>query len=82
MNTYIIQVRQRGRAQEESKIYLMGPGQAHRSSLVYNLCCCLILVVCVIETYQLTKPCLFFIFLIQGKSRVVCENFQCILPCQ
>lgn len=60
INTYIIQVRQRGCAQEESKIYLTGPGQAHRSSLVYNLCCCLILVVCVIEMYQLMKPSFYF----------------------
>lgn len=48
----------------------MGPGQAHRSSLVYNLCCCLILVVCVIETYQLTKPSLTFF-----KYRVKAEWF-------
>lgn len=46
MKTYIIQVRQWWFAQEESKIYLASPGQAHSSLLIYNLCSCLILVVC------------------------------------
>lgn len=46
MKTYIVQIRQRWFAQEESKIHLVTPGQAHCSSLVYNLCSCLILIVC------------------------------------
>lgn len=50
MNTYIVQVRQRRFAQEESKVYLASPGQAHRSPLVYDLCGRLILVVCAVET--------------------------------
>lgn len=52
MDTYIVQVRQRRFAQEESKIYLASPGQAHRSPLVYDLCGRLILVVCAVETVK------------------------------
>lgn len=44
-NTYILEVRQRGCAQKESKVYLRSPCQAHCCSLVYNLRCCLVLVV-------------------------------------
>lgn len=49
LDTYIIQVRQGGCAQEESQINLRSPSQPHCRTLVYNLCCRLILIVCFID---------------------------------
>lgn len=72
VNTYIVQVLQRRFAQEESKVYLAGPGQAHRSPLVYDLCGRLILVVCAVETAMQDS---FF----GGKKRDEKESFATIV---
>lgn len=62
-DTYIFQVRQYGCAQEESKVYLRSPGQAHCCSLVYDLCCCLVLVVCVNNRCKSIQSDLTFFFI-------------------
>lgn len=78
VNTYIAQVRQRRFAQEESKVYLAGPGQAHRSPLVYDLCGRLILVVCAVETAMQDS----FFLEKTGWKGVICNHRRRVLPCQ
>lgn len=82
MKTYIVQIRQRWFAQEESKIHLATPGQAHCSSLVYNLCSCLILIVChkkkkVMEMQKWDKLREFMI-----EKIIFFATVPCVLPCQ